>query len=203
MTITSYDELKTAITNWFEDRSDLAAYADEFIDLAEAYFSVELRCREMEAVADMTPVANVCTLPSDYLEYRRVVEKAGLRRPLSFITPDAVEAHYPDRASGPACHFTIVGSALYIFPLSSNDIELTYFQQIPALSATQSTNWLLARSPNLYLHTCLMYAAEFIRDNDKLALETQFVRTFVSKLNDLDARSSYANAGVLLSEVTP
>lgn len=203
MTITSYLELKTAITNWFEDRSDLAAYADEFIDLAEAFFNLELRCREMEAVTDLVPASGVCVLPADYLEYRRVVEKASTRRSLSFIAPDAAEARYSSRNAGPACHFTIIGSGLHVFPQPSNNIELTYYQKVPALSGANTSNWLLARLPNLYLHACLMYAAEFIRDDDKIALETQFVRTWATKLNELDARANYANAGIVLSGATP
>lgn len=203
MTITSYAELKTAITNWFEDRSDLAAYADEFIDLAEAYFNAELRCREMEAVTDLIPSSGVCSLPADYLDHRRVVEKASVRRVLSYLAPDAAEALYAVRAAGPACHFTIIGSDLHTFPLAGNDIELTYFRKLPALSDANTSNWLLARLPNLYLHACLMYAAEFIRDADRLALETQFVATFVSKLEELDARASLANAGMTLSTATP
>ncbi len=203
MTITSYPELKTAITNWFEDRSDLAAHADEFIDLAEAFFNAELRCREMESVTDLVPASGICALPADYLEYRRVVEKASTRRALSFIAPDAAEARYPARNAGPACHFTIIGSGLHIFPPPSNSIELTYYQEVPPLSGANASNWLLARLPNLYLHACLMYAAEFIRDDDKIALETQFVRTWATKLNELDARAIYANAGIVLSGATP
>jgi hypothetical protein len=199
MSITSYAELKSAIPIWYKDRSDLAAYADDFIDLAEAYFNAELRMREMETVADLTPSSNVCTLPSDYIEYKRVVELASIRRELSYITETAAEAYYPTRASGLSNHFIIIGSELTALPLSSNDIELTYYQKIPALSDSQTTNWLLTRMPNLYLHACMMYAAEFVEEDAKMAKEAKLVETYVELLHKADNRAKFSNAGVTLT----
>lgn len=203
MTISSYAELKTAIQNWFMDRADLAVFADEFIDLAEAYLNLNLRCREMEAVTSLTPVANVCTLPADYIEQKRVVEKAATRRPLEFITEDVVDSYYPVRAGGPAQHFTIIGQTLTAYPLSASDIELTYYQALPALSGANPSNWLIAKLPNLYLHTCLMYAAEFAKDNDELARETAFVSQFMDMLAGANDRAKFGNAGMSLRGPTP
>lgn len=199
MTISTYSELKTAISTWFRDRSDLATYADEIIDLAEGYFNLELRVREMEAVTDLTPTDNVCTLPTDYIEYKRVVELASIRRPLEYITEDAADRIYPTRASGLACNFMIIGDDLTVLPLSSNDIELTYYQTIPALSDANTTNWLLTKSPNLYLHCCLMYAAELIEDAGKMQAEATIVRKFVDLLQAADNRGKFGNAGVTLT----
>lgn len=201
MAITTYSELKTAIQTWFRDRSDLATYADDIIDLAEGYFNLELRCREMEATTELTPTSNVCTLPSDYLEYKRVVEVASIRRALDYITEEAADGLYPTRASGLACHFMIVGNSLTALPLSANDIELTYYQQVPALSDEQTTNWLLTRSPNLYLHACLMYAAELVDDKDKMATEAALVDRFKGMLTGLDNRAKFANVGITLPGV--
>lgn len=198
MTISTYAELKSAIQNWFMDRADLAGFADEFIDLAEAYLNLNLRCREMETIASLAPVANVCTLPSDYLEQKRVVEKGALRRPLEFITEDVVDSYYPTRAGGPACHFTITGGTLTAYPLSGNDIELTYYQALPPLSGANPTNWLLAKSPNLYLHACLMYAAEFVKDDAEFAREGAFVAQFLGLINAANERAKFGNAGIAL-----
>jgi hypothetical protein len=199
MPISNYAELKAAIPVWFMDRSDLSAYADDFIDLFEAYASKALRCRQMEAVASLAPVGNVCTLPADYLEYKRVVEKAATRRALEFISEDAADLVYPHRTSGLANHFSIVGSSLTALPLSGNDIELTYYQAIPPLSGTITSNWLLETSPNLYLHGCLMQAAEFVNDDAMLARETALTSRFVDLLNEADNRAKFGNAGITLT----
>lgn len=202
MAITTFSELKSAIRNWNRDR-DLSTYAEEFIALAEAYFNSELRVREMEEVADLTPSSNVCTLPSDYIEYITVVEKASTRRPLTMITKAVAEQYYPTRESGLSCHFMIVGSELTALPLSSNDIELTYFEQIPALSDANTTNWLLTKMPNLYLHASLMYAAEFVDDAEQIAKESAIVERFVGYLHAQDQRGKFGSAQMQLTGPTP
>lgn len=202
MAITTYSELKTAIKNWNRDR-DLSTYVDEFIDMAEAYFNAELRVREMEEVADLTPSSNVCTLPADYIEYITVVEKASTRRPLVMITKDVAEKWYPARESGLSDHFMIVGTELTALPLSSNTIELTYYEQIPALSSGNTTNWLLTKMPNLYLHASLMYAAEFMQDDEMIAKESAIVERFVGYLHAQDRRGKFANFQMQLTGPTP
>lgn len=203
MTITTYAELKTAIVNWYKDRSDLTTYADELIDLAEGYFNAELRVREMEATTDLTPTAGVCTLPADFLEIIQVVELSSFRRSLEYITKRVADDYYPTRTAGLSSHYMVVGPNLTALPISANDIELTYYQKIPALSGSITTNWLLAKMPNIYLHACLMYAAEFLKEEDQIAKEAEFVGRFQDQLAALDMRSRQASAGMYLTGVFP
>lgn len=201
MGIATYSDLKASATDWYMGRSDLAAFADDFITLSEAFLNTVLRCREMEAVVDLTPTDSVCALPDDYLEYTRVVEKVSPRRTLEFITASAADELYPTRPAGVASHFTIIGNSLTALPLSSNDIELTYYQRIPALSEDEPTNWLLTKMPNLYLHACMMHAAEFVKDDDQLIKETGIVQQYIGMLQKLDERGRFAGAGVTLPGV--
>lgn len=200
--IVDYASLKTAVSEWFMGR-DLSGDADVFIDLAEAYFNIKLRLRQMETIASIVASSNTYALPSDYVEYKRVVEKASIRRRLDYITEDAVERLYPDRASGLSNHFTIIGSTIYTFPLSSTDIELTYYAKIPALSDSATTNWLILAHPNLYLHACLLYAAEWVKDDGELTKESTFVQNYIDLLHSADNRGKFANAGVTLPGCVP
>lgn len=202
MTITTYAQLKekftAATTNWMA-RPFTEDEADEFIDLFEAFASQTLRCREMQTTTSLTPVSNVCTIPSDYVESIRVVEEASRRRRLEYISADAADALYPSRTAGLACHFMIVGSELTALPLSSNDIELTYYRTIPALTSLNTTNWLLTKMPGAYLHGCMMQAAEYIRDPEKLNAETALTLKMFDTLAESDARGQFGNAGVTLT----
>lgn len=204
MTISTYVELQTAIQDWYKDRADLQPFAADFITLAESYFNLNLRVRQMETKVDLTPDGDgVCTLPDDYIEAKRVVELASIRRPLEYITEDASEQYYPTRYASLSCHYTILGDSLTALPISSNDIELTYYQAVPALSVQNTTNWLLAKLPNLYLHASLMYAAEFQHEDSELARETAFVTRFVEMLNAADNRAKFGNAGMAPRGPTP
>lgn len=206
MAITTFAQLKTALSDWSDQGTSLDSYLEDFITLTTDSFNFgaqgmePLRVREMVAVTSLTPSSNVCTLPTDYLEYRRVVEKASIRRDLRYIAPTAVEQYYPDRASGLASDFTIIGSSLYMYPLSTNDIELTYYQKIPALSVSNTTNWLLTKHPTLYLHGGLMHLGMFRNDDALIQRSVAMVQSYMAGMRRSGEMAEYARAGTRLRQ---
>jgi hypothetical protein len=203
MAIGTYGELVQAIQDWMMDRSDLAAKAPDFIAMGEgiiAYGSEQvtpLRCREMEAVAALVPASGVCALPSDYLQYRRVVDTGTPRRNLGYVTPEAADLYYPGRAAGTAEKFTIVGADLQTFPLTANTVELTYYARVPALTALAATNWLLQKHPGIYLRASLLMAAEFIKDAREMATQATLLSSLIKGMNDQGMLANYAKAGIM------
>jgi hypothetical protein len=209
MAITNYSELVTAIEAQLAREGDLGSYIPDFILQAEQVFnhgseSIDpLRVRDMETVVSLPLTSSVYTLPSDYLQYRNVTEEASPRRPLDYIDPKGVDQLYPLRASGFSNHFTIIGNSLYTYPLSTNDVELTYYATIPALTDSATTNWLLTKAPSLYLRMSLMFAADFIKDGDETAKNAQMAKAFIDGMNRSGMLANYARAGLTLRGVTP
>lgn len=208
MAISTYSELLTAIEDW-SARPDLTSYIPDFVTLATAIFNVgqqgikPIRTREMEEVATLSPTAGVFAMPSDYLQYRRIVELGAMRRELRYIAPSYAEQYYPDRPSGIPNDFTIVGNSLYAFPTTSNDVELTYYQQIPNLSLSNTTNWLLTKAPHIYLHGGLLQLAMFVGDNDLLQRSTAILVSAIDGLNQQDEMGNYARAAVRMPGIRP
>lgn len=206
MAITTFAQLKTALSDWSDQGASLDSYLEDFITLTTDAFNFgsqgmdPLRVREMVAVTSLTPTAGACTLPTDYLEYRRVVEEASIRRDLRYIAPTAVEQAYPDRASGLACDFTIIGGSLYMYPVSSNDIELTYYQKIPALSVSNTTNWLLTKHPTLYLHGGLMQVGIFRNDDALVQRSVAMLQSYMAGMRRSGELAEYARAGTRLRQ---
>lgn len=203
MAITDYASLKTTVLDW-SARGDVAGILDDVIRFTTDYLNFggsdaadePLRCREMEAVTSLTPTSGICTLPTDYLMYRRVVESASTRRELTYITPDQAEVLYPSRLGGLGTNFSIIGSSLYTFPLVSNDVELTYYQTIPNLDSTTTTNWLITKAPQVYFRGCLMFIADYVRNNEELAKQAVALRGLVSGLNSSNMLANYARASL-------
>jgi hypothetical protein len=206
----NYSDLKTALANW-SARTDLTSDIPSFIEFSTEMFNhgipdrsiPPLRVREMEAIEDLTPVSGVCTVPDDYLQYRRVSELASQRRELDYVAPSYADQRYPDRAGGLACNFTVVGSSLYTFPVSENDIELTYYQAIPTLSDSVTSNWLLAKRPSLYLHGGLLQLAMFTKDNTLFSRSAAFVTSIIDGLNTTNELANFARAGTRMKGQTP
>ena len=208
MAITNYTELVTAIGDDLA-RSDLVSYVPDFILQAEQVFnhgseSIDpLRIRDMETVVSLPPTSNVYTLPSDYLQYRRVTEESSPRRPLDYIDPMGVDQLYPLQASGFSNHFTIIGNSIYTYPLSTNDVELVYYALIPALTSGAPTNWLITKAPSLYLRMSLMFAASFIKDDAEITKNAQMAKALIDGMNRSGMLASYARAGLTLRGITP
>lgn len=210
MSITNYTELVTAIQAWLMDRTDIVSYVPDFITLGENVLNfgmgddfAPLRVRDMETVVSLPSVTGVATLPTDYLQYRRLVPASGNRYPIQYTTPDGADELYPTGQAGLPCHFTIVGSNLYTYPKTSANVELTYYAKIPALTASNTTNWLLTKVPGIYLRATLMQAAEFIKDTPEAQKQAAICQSLMAGLSRSDQMANYARAGVTLRGNTP
>ena len=167
MAITTYGELQTAIGNWL-DHSLFTARIPEFIALFEASANRRLRVRQMEASVSLTPSSGSASLPSDYLAWRRVTWTGSTGIELQYVHPSYLQAADPSASAGVPRNFTIEGSMLKIRPADDTALEFNYFQKVPALSDSVSTNWLLGAHPDLYLFGSLV-EAEMFGVNDERA----------------------------------
>lgn len=206
MAITTFTELKAAIASEL-DRTDLTTQIPDFITLAEHYFmhgardgAEPLRVREMEAEADLTAASNVYTLPSDYIGVIDVTAKTSPMRSLDLISKRAANSLYPTRGSGYPSHYFVVGSSLTALPYTSADIELTYYQSLPALGDSNASNWLLAKMPNLYLRGALMEAGMHLSQPDLSAPMKALTDSYISTLNNASDAARFANGSMVPTE---
>jgi hypothetical protein len=207
-----YSGLQTAVLNW-SARSDAATTAEvpNFISFATDTFNhgipsrdvAPLRVREMETLAPLTMTDGVGTLPDDYLQYKTARSMASFPRPLSYATDSFTNGAYADGAAGLSTTFSITGSTIYVFPTSGVDVNLVYYAKIPALSDSNTSNWLLAKMPMLYLHASLMHLAMFTRDDGLLARSQAIVTATIDGLNLTNELSTYAKVGTRMGMLTP
>jgi hypothetical protein len=162
MSIASYADLKSAITNWMA-RTDLAGDADTFIDLAEARLNAEVRTREQETTATITLTSGSGDLPADYLEWRTVRLNSSPKIVLHPMSAERLLANYAEE-SGIGGHFAIQGDKILVRPVPSNSVEMVYYAKHPALSDSTTTNDILTRYPTLYLMASLYEAATYVKD---------------------------------------
>jgi hypothetical protein len=155
MAITTYSELQTAVQNWL-DRTDLSSRVPEFIALAEAKFNRRLRVRQQLTTTSLSPSSGSASLPSDYLEWKRVTWEGSPQRELEYVEPTYLVQAYPDSPSDTPRFFTIEGANLKIRPVSSTSITLAYYEKIDALTDQATTNWLLTAHPDVYLFGALV-----------------------------------------------
>ena len=195
MSITTFAELKTAITNWTH-RSDLTDRLPEFIAMAEAYMNRELQTREMESATSTTLSAATASLPPDWHGYRNVwVILAGARHHLKYKPPHEM-SRLNDSGVGVPNFFTIEDGNLRVEPPPDGDYELgyVYYQKIPALTDSNTTNWLLTDHPDLYLNASLAEAYSYTHDARNEAKHRNMAFKLIGQVKRHDKQERWSGA---------
>ena len=177
--ITTYDELLAAGSSWL-NRGDLDDQMPAFVTLAEAQFNRELRLRDMMVRTDCTSDQEMVELPDDFLEHYSLVVAPGPPPAPPGYTPTPLrymsekESNAAKAAAygqgGPPTGYTLIGNAfeLVLAPAGDVNLKMVYYARIPDLSTSVQSNWLLAKSPDLYLYSTCMQAEPYLKNDDRL-----------------------------------
>jgi hypothetical protein len=168
MAITTYAELQTALSDWL-NRADLDQQIPDFISLAESTLNDVLRSSYMVASATAAITSGRATLPTDALELVYVQVASTEDEPLEQITPQQLLMlrRARTRSAANPKFFAVVGREILVTPSPSGatSLDIDYYQKIPTLSNSVTTNWLLAQAPHIYLYTSLLHATPFLMDD--------------------------------------
>ena len=198
MAITTYTELQTAVGNWAA-RADLTSRIPEFITLAEAKFNRELRTREMEVRDPAFPLVGEYTpAPALFLELRSMFLNNASRTPITFL-PDDLHAN----TTSDPYYVSINGGEFRFSPIPSagSTATISYYSKIPPLSATVTTNWLLAKHPDLYLYGALLEAAAFLQDDPRISTWLQGYKMAMDSVRGSDRKSRWGANGMAVRAV--
>lgn len=174
MAIATYSDLQTAIADWL-NRADLTSVIPNFISLAEAKMNRELRTRDMITRATATSSNEFVAVPADFLEnYSLELDMTNLaaQPPLDYVGPLEAKEIKASQLTGNVRYYTIIDGAFELLPApqGNTNLILTYYAKIPNLSNTQTTNWLLTKSPDLYLYSSLLEAAPYLKDEQRIPI---------------------------------
>lgn len=173
MTIASYSELLTEIDAWL-NRTDLSARVPTFIRLFEARMNRRLRDPDMECQSTQETTASTSNyaLPTDCRKVRELYMAEDPTVVLEYMSPQAMRDTYADNTTGEPVVYTIIGNELVLAPTPDGayTLTLTYVQEIPDLTSTNTTNWLLDDHPDAYLWGSLCMAEAFVQNDERLAV---------------------------------
>lgn len=90
--------------------------------------------------------------------------------------------------------YVSVGGILNLIGGSGTPVfKLTYYQKIPALDSTNTTNWLIAREPGIYLYGALIEASPYLQDDSRTLVWAQQYQSILAGMNGEDDRVRYGN----------
>lgn len=204
MALANYSDLKTEIAAQIA-RSDLSAddvQMDNFIVQAEADINRRLRTIRQTKEATITTAANTddYTLPADFISIR-TLEFDTDPRGIDYV-PDVSAQRIATGVSRP-CQYSLVFDAdndrwqIRFLPTPSGVYTLTlkYYAKIPALTADNTTNWLLTYHPQIYLDGCLYHAYKRFRNKELRDEYKVYFGEDISLLNAENQDTMFGGAG--------
>ncbi len=194
MAVSTFAELKTAITAEI-DRTDVSeAQVANWISFFEANFNRDGQFRSQETEAPLSATSETVDLPTDYKEAVAVTLSTDPAVVLETKTVSDLISTYPTSTTGQPVAFAVLGSKMYLRPLpdTTYNIRLFYRQNLPALSDTQTTNWLLTSHPDVYVYGTLVWSAPYFQDDARLSTWLGLYDRAIASLKGQDARARFS-----------
>lgn len=167
MPFTSYSDLQTTIGTWLRNDEATASIPD-FITLFEAKIARKLNIRMTETTANIVTTNGSGSLPSDFLQLRRVTWLGNAVRELDYVHPAVLKVYYPTSPAGSPNLYTLEGGNILIRPVDDTGLQILYRNKPTAL--VTALNTIFTDYPDAYLYGSLAEAQGFNVDPDKLAL---------------------------------
>lgn len=202
MTITNYSTLQSTVADYL-NRSDLTSVIPTFIQLAEAQINRDVRHYKMETRSTATIDAGdqYSQVPSDWIETIRMSIQGTGTTVVNLLSRDAMadkRAGAEDTSGRPQFYTHADGQFnFYPTPDANYTAELLYFAKVPDL-ASNTTNWLLSDSPDVYLYGSLMHSAPYLAEDARIAVWAQLYAAGVKRLNDSSEEARHSGSGLKL-----
>ena len=198
MALTTYDELKTSIAD-FLNRDDLTSVIPDFITMAEAEMHRRIRHWRQEKRSTAELDTQYSAIPADFLEVISFHISSGDYRSLELIS----RAQMQDRryrsgdASGKPAFYAITAGEIEVYPTPDGtyDAELYYYSRIPALSASNTSNWVLEYFPDAYLYGSLVHSAPYLKDDPRLQTWAALSKNVIDGINIESESSKFGGSG--------
>lgn len=185
--LTTYSGLQSAVASYL-NRRDLSDSIPAFISLAHAKLNRELRVRDMHVRAESTTSGDYIPVPADFLapySLELATSPGCWGQPLQFVSEEVAKTFRAHSVSGPLRAYTIFGSQFELVPAQGSNVNflLKYFGQIPALVNGTDSNWLLLKSPDLYVVSSCLEATPYLKADDRLAMWAQIRQQIIDAMH--------------------
>lgn len=203
MALANYTDLRASIASWIK-RDDLTNVIPDFVAMAEARISRDLRLRKQMTSTSLTATKGVSTiaLPADWLAFENLSVAANPDRNLVYVPIEHIDSKYNSASTGIPAVYSIEGDNLVLAPApdAAYTLPIIYYARFPSV-ITAATNWLLTNHPNVYLFACLIEAAQFIMDNDRMQVFTARYNDGLQRLQDQDDDAQHSGSALRVKVV--
>jgi len=199
MALSTYDELQTAIAGWLL-RTDLAAAIPDFITLAESQINRDVRHWRMTTRDTLSIDGRYVAIPADWVETIRISTNASGYAPLRLVSVADMETMRADGYDATGCPmaYTHIGEDFEFYPSPDSTYTGTiiYTAKVPALSDSNTSNWLLTEAPDAYLYGALIQSAPYLVEDARIAVWGSLYAAATQRLNATSDAAKWSGTGL-------
>lgn len=217
MAVDTYDKLQATLADTV-NRDDLSADVTTFspaqidsaikraIDYGTRTIQRDLMAlngghKSMEAISNSlttTASGETVTLPTDFLSARAFMTTGTPYRVLEFKDPNSLFQQYPNTTTGQPVAYTLIAGTAYLRPIPDGvyTLRLIYNQTIPALTSSNTSNWILASHPDLYVAAGMLELAIYLENETSAAIWKARYDEHLNRLMGNDKASRWATVPV-------
>lgn len=184
LSISTYLELKAAITNWLDvpEASFPTGSIDDLVTVGEKRLFREVRTRDMEYAINATISAGMFALPADYVAVKYIYIDGMPTQRLERRTAEWIYNAYPTRSPEGKPLYFARESTNFIFgpyPDSGYTVKGIYYRRQTIVETIP--NALFLANPDLYLFACLSEAEPLIGRDGRIELwEGKYLKILMS-----------------------
>lgn len=197
---TNYQTLITEVQDYLHRADATTARVDGWIDQVENYFNNNIRVNEMETTNGALTVSNgVITHPSDFLGWKNISYVSnGTRIKLQPTTQEQAGLN-DDGTTGPPKKYYVRGGQTVLVPTpdATYTYSGTYYQRIPGLGSSTSTNWLINNYAETYLYGVLTMAMGFFSDDPRVNTWKQYWDVSVNGIKQAQTDRNWGQVGTM------
>ena len=189
------------LTLGYADRQDdeVATRMDNFLRVTEArinrvLMTLDMSCRSKTS---MDSSVEYYPLPLDYSVMRaiKVIDNtnSASRVTLLQVNPEQMANLVNNGETQFPC-YTVISGAIQVQPFYDNthSLEIDYFQTLPPLSSSITTNWLSDSNPDAYVFGLLVEINSFVKDAEASQLWDGRFQQAMSEITLNDAKSTWS-----------
>jgi len=199
MAISTYAELQSAIAD-FLDRDDLTSAIPTFIYAAEKQMEKEIRHPRMMRRSEGQIDSRYSPVPPTWLETIRlhISGTPSYRLELTSLDDMLQLREQSGGGSGRPTHYAHFGENIEVYPNPDTeyDIELMYYEKLPVLSDSNTSNWLLEVAPEAYLYGALVHSAPYLKDDARIQVWGSLYAGAVAGVNKQADQARFGGSGL-------
>ena len=198
MPLATYAELQAAIADTL-NRDDLTSAIPDFITLAEADMQRRVKHWRQEKRSTAELDTQYSAIPADFLEAISFHISSGNYRSLELVSQAEMQSLRSNSldTSGKPSYYAITAGEIEVYPTPDGtyNAELYYYSRIPALSDSNTSNWVLEYFPDLYLYGSLIHSAPYLKNDERTQVWAALYQSAIDGINAESESSKFGGSG--------